>query len=225
MRLLVTKNIAQNFRTRILAMGYSVVEYPLIRKVPLDYTQKNNFSHWIFTSSYAAQLVLENHILKTQLSDKSIFCVGKKTAALFLENGQKVIKIAQYAAELALFIVKNHKNDAFSIFCGKQRRPEIEQLLDQNAVALDLHELYDTLLQPQQFSQSFDGILFYSPSAVRSFVEKNAFGQATAFCLGRSTAEEAQKYTDNISIAKTPEEACFLIELKKHFDAQKRPLS
>ena len=51
MRLLVTKNIAQNFRTRILAMGYSVVEYPLIRKVPLDYTQKNEKASflWFFT--------------------------------------------------------------------------------------------------------------------------------------------------------------------------------
>ncbi|MEL0300005.1 MAG: uroporphyrinogen-III synthase [Flavobacteriaceae bacterium] len=123
MRLLVTKNIAQNFRTRILALGYSVVEYPLIRKVPLDYTPKNNFSHWIFTSSYAAQLVLEHHILKTQLSDKSIFCVGKKTAALFLENGQKVIKIAQNAAELAFA----------SYFKGAQAIKDMNKKIDKSS--------------------------------------------------------------------------------------------
>jgi len=218
MRLLVTKNIAQNFRTRILALGYSVVEYPLIRKVPLDYTPKNNFSHWIFTSSYAAQLVLEHHILKTQLSDKSIFCVGKKTAALFLENGQKVIKIAQNAAELALFIVKNHKNDAFSFFCGKRRRPEIEAFFSKSEGRLLVHEIYETQLTPKSFNHSFDGILFFSPSAVESYFQTNSWKSRNhGFCIGPTTASALAPFTTSYSVAKEPTEAQLLLSIQNYY--------
>jgi len=221
MQLLVTKNIDPDFRSRLLNLGCAVVEYPFIRKKALGYTLQNTSPNWIFTSSFAAKLAAKLPGGLATLRNKKLFCVGKKTAAVFSKNNQKVVKIAQNAADLANFIVKNHKNEAFSFFCGTLRRLEIETHLKQHNIKLDLHILYDTELQPKTFTNPFEGVVFYSPSAVKSFVQNNDFENKTAFCLGDTTAAEARKHTDQIRIAKRPEAAYLLIELKNYLNDQK----
>ena len=62
----------------------------------------------------------------------------EKTKSLLEEKGQKVIKMCQNSSDLAQFIAKNHENDSFSFFCGKQRRPEIETILHQKKIVLGL---------------------------------------------------------------------------------------
>ena len=70
-------------------------------------------------------------------------------------------------------------------------------------------EVYKTMLTPKKFENPFDGILFFSPSGVQSFVigqiinsdEIPAFGGMTAFCIGKTTASEAEKYFGKVEVS------------------------
>ena len=57
------------------------------------------------------------------------------------------------------------------------------------------------MLNPMKFHQLFDGILFFSPSGVQSFMVENSMESAMAFCIGETTASEAKKHTENVVIA------------------------
>jgi uroporphyrinogen-III synthase len=64
--------------------------------------------------------------------------------------------------------------------------------------------VYNTLLTPQKISGTFDGIIFYSPSGVESFLKVNKMTKQTCFCIGTTTAEALENATDNVVIANQP---------------------
>ena len=75
--------------------------------------------------------------------------------------------------------------------------------------------VYKTELNIQEFQQEFDGILFFSPSAVKSFTSKNTIGDSTAFCIGETTAAEAKKHTKNMQIATKPSIENVIVQVVK----------
>ncbi len=87
-------------------------------------------------------------------------------------NGDKVIKMTEYASELADYLVKNHKNDSFHFFCGNIRSDEIPSKLKENNIPFEEIEVYKTTLNPKKFESQFDAVLFFSPSGVRVFFRK-----------------------------------------------------
>lgn len=218
MRLLSTKTLSPPFRDRLIQHGCSVVEYPFIKISPLKFESKKTENALIFTSQNAVKIALESTKISSQIHKKNGYCVGEKTKSLLEENGQKVTKMSQNAADLAQFIVKNCKKESFSFFCGKQRRPEIEDLLKQHNIPLQIHELYETLLTPKHFENSFDGILFFSPSAVNSYFLKNTWPSDTyGFCIGPTTAGTLRTHTTNVLEAKYPSENHLLSTIYQHY--------
>jgi len=93
---------------------------------------------------------------------------------------------------------------------------EIPKTLQQENINFQEIEVYKTSLNPQGFSQEFDGILFFSPSAVQSFTAKNKLTGITAYCIGNTTALEAQKHTNNIIIATKPTIENVIVQVVKY---------
>ena len=219
MRLMVTKNISLSFKERLLQQGYSVVDIPLIEIKPIAFELKEVDQNVIFTSQNAVRILLQKQQPNQDLlKDKKCFCVGEKVKSLLGKNGQKVVKMAQNASELAHFLVKNHKKDSFSFFCGQQRRSEIETSLNQCKMDLDIHEVYKTTYTSKYFENFFDGILFFSPSAVSSYFIKNTWPEsAHGFCIGSSTSKTLSKFTSNFSTAKNPTENQLLNIIHKYY--------
>jgi len=218
MRLLVTKKCSPSFKDRIVQLGLTLIEYPLIRIEPLPVQIEIVESSLIFTSQNAVKLAFESKEISALLHGKNCYCVGEKTKALLEKNGQKVLKMHQNASDLAHFLVKKVKNDSFSFFCGKQRRTEIEDLLGREHMKLKIHELYETHFSSKVFENHFDGILFFSPSAVQSFFSKNHWNKHThGFCIGTSTARALQQYTSSYNVAKTPSENHLLLEIQNYY--------
>lgn len=153
----------------------------------------------IFTSKNAVKAVLENSAYAKQI--KNCFCVGDKTAELLRKHDQNPVIVAGNAAELADFIVQNHHEKKFDFFCGNRRREELPNILKTNNILLREIVTYKTGLNPQQFDQDFDAVLFFSPSGIQSFVQKNELSQKTAICIGKTTAAEAKKYTKAIEVS------------------------
>ena len=143
--------------------------------------------------------------------------MGKKTKQRLEENGFSVIKMTEYAAELADYLVNNHKKNSFHFFCGNIRSDEIPSKLKESNIIFEEIEVYKTILTPKKFERQFDAVLFFSPSGVKSYCEVNRVDSSIhpflqgvaegnrvglkAICIGTTTAQEAKKYTENVVIA------------------------
>ena len=112
MRLLSTKILSQNFRDKLLMNQFSLVELAFIKISFLENPIIDGiFDRLIFTSQNAVNAVYSSPKIQKMIEGKITYCVGKKTASLLSENGQKTTKIAQNSLELAQFLAKNYKNE------------------------------------------------------------------------------------------------------------------
>ena len=195
---LSTKNLKGNQKLLLLNAGISLVQYAAIKIDYLPVECPTNIENAIFTSQNAVKAFFEN--VPSRAID-NCFCVGKKTKSMLEENGQNVVKMTEYASELADYLVKNHKNDSFQFFCGNIRSDEIPSKLKENNINFKEVEVYKTTLNPKKFERQFDAVLFFSPSGVRSFVSENKINNSKAICIGNTTASEAKIYTENVVIA------------------------
>jgi uroporphyrinogen-III synthase len=218
MRLLSTKILSQEFRSRLLMHSFSLVEQSFIQIHTLNEPNpiETSFGAFIFTSQNAVNVVLSSPQMLKIIEGKKAYCVGEKTAALLVKNGQKVVKIGQNSSDLAHFLAKNHQNKSFLYFCGKLRTPDLEQILSVHGVAIHPIEVYETQLKNIRLKNHFDGILFFSPSGVRGYAQSNGFENTHSFCLGASTAKEVALHTSNYTVAKEPNESQLLLTLKNH---------
>lgn len=216
---LSTKTLKPNQRELLLNAGLGFVERDFISIKPLPFQVDELAPNIIFTSKNTVKIVLDNN-LKERLTGKNIFCVGDKTAALLQERGLEVKEKANYGAELADIICENYNTESFHFFCGKKRRPELPERLSAANVELEQTIVYDTIPAPKKIHRIFEGVLFFSPSAVKSFCSKNSLKHSMAFCIGRSTASEAEKYTSNIKISNTTSIESVIVQVVKYFQQQ-----
>ncbi|ESU21933.1 hemD protein [Flavobacterium cauense R2A-7] len=158
----------------------------------------------IFTSQNGVQSILQ-HPKCEELKSKKVFCVGLKTKALLEENGFKVEAYTGYAADLAEIITLVYPNENYTFFSGNLRRDTLPEALTEAGIAFNEIEVYQTLLTPEKIDSKVDGILFYSPSGVESYLKKNKISKEIAFCIGETTAEAANQFgIKNIIIANQP---------------------
>ena len=197
MRVLSTKKLLQNQRELLLNAEFSFLDYDALRLRFLDVEIPEPTTNCIITSQNGARAFLAQ--MPQWAAQASYYCVGDKTSALLSQNGLNVTHIAQNSAELAHFIIKNHQNEAFSYFCGNNRRDELPTLLKEAGVGCNEIVVYETHEQIQAFNQSFDGVLFFSPLGVTAFAKANPVH--TAFCIGETTAKEARKHTKTVIVS------------------------
>lgn len=197
--ILSTKKLALHQKELLLNSGLAVVTYDAIRIKFLDFgLTSNQVENAIFTSKNAVEAVKDH-----QLSIQNCFCVGEKTAAYAEENGFKVLLLADNAEELAKKIILDHKDKIFQFFCGEIRRDELPELLKKNDIKFKEITVYSTELNPKKFDSQFDGIMFFSPSGVKSYTKSNNL-DTIAFCIGETTADEARKHTSEVIVANRP---------------------
>jgi uroporphyrinogen-III synthase len=217
-RLLSTKFITLEFKKSLLNNKYSISEFSFIKIKPLKLEEKKVFSNIIFTSKNAAKIAFNNSKIESNLIGKNFYCVGDKTENIILEKNQKLIKKTKSSSILANFLIKNYKNDSFSYFCGKKRLLELEKKLQSNKIFIDINIIYDTISKSKELNTNFDGVLFFSPSGVKSFFQKNKWlTKAHGFCIGETTANELKKFTTRYSIASKPDEKHMLSTINKYF--------
>ncbi|WP_136467850.1 DUF559 domain-containing protein [Flagellimonas onchidii] len=214
--ILSTKILTPSQKELLLNSGLGFVEYNALEIEFLDIEIPTNYSNYIFTSKNAVKAFL-SHFDDTNFLEYRAFCVGEKTKSILEENGLNVVKMAQNASELADFITKNHKIKEFLFFSGNRRRDELPEILSKNNVQYKEIQTYKTHLKPKKFNRAFDGVLFFSPSGIRSYLKENAVGQSWTFCIGPTTSAEAKKHTDQIITANKPTVENVLVQAIKYF--------
>ena len=200
MTILSTKKLQLNQRELLLNAGISFVDYDAIEIQPVTFTLSRKLKNIIITSQNGAKAIIKS--VDLQLIE-NCFVVGEKTTTLLAKNDVKVTKTAQNAEELAHFIAKEHKNESFTYFCGRQRRDELPDILKEEGIVCEEVVVYETHLSKHRFDRTFEGILFFSPSGVVSFTDANPdnTGATTAFCIGETTAKSAREYFKNVVIS------------------------
>lgn len=198
-RILSTKKLLPNQKQFLLNANFAVIEADFIQTTSKEFNIENDSSSLIFTSQNAVKSFLEKG---KDLKDKKIFCVGIKTKALLEQNGYKVTASKEYASELAGVIVNDFGNDTFTFFSGNLRRETLSEALKKANISFEEIEVYETILTPQKINSPADGILFFSPSGVESYLRENKIDEEKCFCIGTTTAETLKDITENIIIAK-----------------------
>ncbi|HZJ35546.1 MAG TPA: uroporphyrinogen-III synthase [Gillisia sp.] len=210
---LSTKKLSLSQKLLLLNAGIGLVEYDAIQIEFIDFkTGTRAFKNAVITSKNTAKA-----ILKKDLKIENCYCVGEKTAAFLKENNFNIAEIADYGINLAQIIIEKYPNENFAFFCGNERRDELPAILKKNNVKFEELEVYKTSLKPKQFEREFEGILFFSPSGVKSFVSENKLDKSIAFCIGSTTASEAKKHTSNIIIANKPSLENVIVQAVKYF--------
>lgn len=203
-RILATKTLLTHQKQFLLNADFSVIEADFIRTEAIEFDLETINDALIFTSQNAVHALLD-HKNAEQLKLKEVFCVGLKTKALLEENGFKVEAYTGYAQDLAEIISLVYADKKYTFFSGNLRRDTLPDALHQAGIVLNEIQVYNTSLIPQKINAKVDGILFFSPSGVESYLKQNKPDKETAFCIGETTAETAvNSGYKNIIIAKQP---------------------
>lgn len=220
-KVLSTKILSSPQRSLVLNAGLRLVEYNAINITYLNFElPKTPFDAYIFTSqngvqSFTKQYAKSLSSTKKPSNSKPVYCVGEKTKQLLEKNCFHVMEVADSAKELGERIVANPKKTSFLWIAGNRRRNELSELLNHHQITFNILIGYNTSLNPKSFKQYFDGVLFFSPSGVSSFFQKNEM-TGTAFCIGQTTVEAVQKHTNSYHVANRATVENVIVQAVKH---------
>ena len=201
--ILSTKILLSHQKQALVESGFSVMEADFIKTENSDFDLRGINENLIFTSQNAAQSVLL-HAKSEELKTKKVFCVGIKTKALLEENGFNVDVYVDYASDLAEIITLIYSKENYTFFSGNLRKETLPKALKEAKVNFNEIQVYETTLTPHKIKTAVDGILFFSPSGVESYLKDNKIKSEICFCIGNTTAEAVEKITQNIIVADQP---------------------
>jgi len=164
-----------------------------------------------------------------------IFCIGSATQQLVRKNfggDHHIAGTAASAAALAGTIIgwkasetEQHADTKDApvrevfFFCGDQRRDELPEKLQQQGIRVNEVVVYKTTRTPHKVEQAYDGIVFFSPSAVHSFFQVNTIPAGTRlFAIGQTTADTIRTYSPNQTILSgSPEKEALIRQVIDYF--------
>ena len=199
-----TKKLQPIQRQLLSDAGISLLEEDFIETKIKNFELSKVHENLIFTSQNAVLSILQ-HPKCDELKGKSVFSVGMKTKELLTENGFDVVAYTGYASDLAEIISLVYATDSFTFLCGNLRRDVLPNTLNENGITFNEIEVYETNLTSNTITSKVDGILFFSPSGVESYLKLNSIKDEICFCIGETTAEALEnKKVKNIIIAEKP---------------------
>lgn len=151
----------------------------------------------IFTSMNAAEAVAD-YLAGTKPRWK-IYCLGTATKNIIRQYFplSEIIGEAENALSLADKIIMN-KEKAVIFFCGDVRRDELPHKLASYNIHLEEIVVYKTITTSEKIEKAYNGILFFSPSAVESFFSLNTISDDTIlFAIGTTTSGCIRQYSNN----------------------------
>lgn len=172
----------------------------------------------VFTSSNAVAAI--GDILAGQKPSWEVYCIGNATLnAVEKLLGESVVGVADNAGELAGLIINDNVSEVV-FFCGDKRLDTLPSLLAEHDILVYEEVVYTTLETSQLVTDSYDGILFFSPSAVESFFSRNVVQkEVVLFAIGTTTATAIQKFTNaRVIVGSSLSKEQLLMEAVEYFN-------
>jgi len=176
------------------------VNYPTYWDKILAVIAQNRRADWIFTSQKAvgALRILMQKGLQPE-PGITVFAVGSKTQKKLAELGiESEIPSIHDGEYLAKYII-NHtsgNNKHLIYFRGNRSLGGIQEKLVQEGYTLHELEVYQTALNTITIpDRHFEGVVFYSPSAVEAFQQSGGFQHQWnyLFTIGSTTASSLER--------------------------------
>ena len=199
-----TKSLTED--QRVLLGKNVVVESDDFIKISLNRIHprflRNEIKNVIITSKNAVEALITN-FSRLELQFKNIYCVGRRTKRDIEKKIGPVKHTEQNAKKLAEYLVEYMEGTEVTYFCSDLRLDVLPKILEDNHIKVNEIEAYQTKYDGSKIPDSVEGVMFYSPSTVESFVRSN-HQEVIAFCIGETTAKEARRHFDDVRIAKVP---------------------
>lgn len=176
---------------------------------------KSNLNNVIITSKNAVEALTTN-FSSDELKFKNIYCVGRRTKQLIEQKIGKVAHSENSAKNLANYLVDYMEGTEITYFCSDLRLDDLPKILEDNNITVNEVEAYKTVYSSLKVDESTEGIMFYSPSTVQSYILQNK-AKKIAFCIGDTTAEEAKKHFKDVRIAKVPTVESVIELVNEHY--------
>lgn len=219
--ILSTKKLLPNQKHFLKQGNFRVIEEDFIKIKTKDFVLEKVNQNLIFTSQNAVQSILKHprYInLIPMLREKNVFSIGMKTKEALLENGFNVVAYTGYASDLAEIISLIYHQESFTFFSGNLRRDNLPKTMTEKGIIFNEIEVYETELTSKKIKDDLDGILFFSPSAVESYLKLNTLKEETCFCIGETTAEALEtKKINTIIIAENPSVENVIAEVIEYY--------
>lgn len=193
--LLSTGALPETLIVEAAANGIGLDAVPFIATEPVEQPALEGLLQRPLTAVFTS-----NNAVK-YMGDKSgqdwkIFCVGKMAARRLGEAN--ITGTAASATELAENIIRTGDTREIYFFCGDRRRDELPDRLRKEGFVVHELVVYRTIATPHRVARRYDGISFYSPSAVDSFFSVNTVTSGIPlFAIGETTAETIRRSCSN----------------------------
>jgi uroporphyrinogen-III synthase len=192
------KNIPASVDIQVIPF-IEIIQRPGVELMPIVTAYGSEKLNVIFTSAHAVKFV--SGWLK-QKPDWTIYCIRNETRIAVLNwFGPEVsCKFASNALFLSRLMISEGVQKAL-FFCGDQRLDILPDNLRSNGIDLNELVVYDTRLKPVKLKEPPEIILFFSPTAVRSFFSMNEISSGTTvMAMGTTTAAALKQYTEHPAI-------------------------
>ncbi|TVZ55777.1 hydroxymethylbilane synthase [Lutibacter sp. Hel_I_33_5] len=176
---------------------------------------KTEHENVVITSQNGVEAIL-NSFTKDEIKFKNIFCVGRRTKKLIENRIGSVTHVAKNGLKLAEYISKETDVKEVSYFCSDVRLDVLPAYLQAKEIVVNEIEAYKNMVSSTKIDAAVNGVLFYSPSGITSYLEENE-ADKIAFCIGETTAVEARKHFKNVEVANLPSVDSVLEMVNNHF--------
>lgn len=197
-KILFTKEISSEFLKQNLSqeIDFDVLNFLEIKinsEEKITTLLDNSINNYLITSQNSVEAIKNLNI------KGNFYVVGQKTAEKLIQNNFKVKIVRNYASELAEFILENEKPKNWIFFCGNNRRDELFEKLIPNGHFIKEIQCYESNpINHNLEGKNYDGIAFFSPLGVQSYLENNTvLPETIIFSIGKTTSEEVKIHINN----------------------------
>ncbi|MFD0834644.1 hydroxymethylbilane synthase [Mariniflexile aquimaris] len=201
------------FHEKVVVESADFIKISLNRIHPRFF--KNEIQNVVITSKNAVESLITNYSA-VELQFKNIYCVGRRTKRLVETKIGKVKHAENNAKKLAEYLVEFMEGSEVTYFCSDLRLDDLPSILEKNNIKVTEIEAYQTKYDGIKVADSVESVMFYSPSTVESFVQKNK-AEIIAFCIGETTAQEAKKHFKDVRVAKVPTVESVIELVNEHY--------
>lgn len=213
---LSTKKLTNPQRNFLLNAGFSVVhaDFITISLQPFELIAEPQLL--VFTSQNAVKSVVLNAKYPF-LKNIPCICVGSKTQQLLVNSGFQVLAQANYASELTGLIPKLHHASSVAFFTGDQHSLVLPTFFKENQINYTQYTVYHNTAQPLKITTRVNALLFFSPSAVKSYMQNNHLTDEVCFCIGTTTTEALLHIKPKIVVARHQTVENVIIQCIKYY--------
>lgn len=220
-----TRKIDLNNKDRALKNNVIIDDYNFLNITYLSTNEMkkalaNSNLKFVFTSANAVESVYQ-FIQKNDFSVSSYYCYTIKgnTSDKAKSYGFNIINTSVDGKSLAEVIIKNNEKEVVH-FTTQHNREELSNTLKSASISYISIMVYDKTINEIKIPNSFNGILFFSPSQIDGFFLHNSLKNSIpAFCIGQTTQSHLQSFHhQNIQVASSADESVLVDLVINYFN-------